>query len=370
MVRAIAKRGTVSVCEFRGMLRLRWSYRGKPYTLSTGTPDGILNRKIAKATALMIEGDIVTGNFDTTVEKYKAPTTQGTGISVIEMYQDFKAYRSKFLYDQSLDRYKALEKYLQQFFGDKKAQDVGEDLVEEFRLYLGKTLSLSTQRERLTTIKACWEWGIKRNYVSENYWEEALGKIKVPPKQKPDPFTKEEVNAILKGFRGSRDYSHYTEFVQFLFSTGVRLGEGIGLKWKHLSNDFSIVWIGETMTRKGVSKPTKTNRDRQFTLSPKIQSMLKSRYKNQSPDELVFLSPRGKHIDDHNFGRRAWESVLAEVKVRHRCPYTCRHTYISHSFTSGVHVGKISERVGNSVEVLLSRYAAYMDSSQETPDLF
>jgi len=370
MVQQKAKRGTVSVQSFRGMLRLRWTYRGERYTLSTGTPDGKLNRTVAEAKARIIEGDMVTGNFDPSLVKYSHSAQEITNISVVDLLAKFTEYKRKRLYDRSLDKFKALKAPVQEFFGDKPAANVDDDLADKFRLHLATWLAPVTQRERLITLKACWEWGIKQKLVTDNPWKDTLRSVKVPPKQKPKPFTHSEVKAILQGFQSSRHYNHYVDFVAFLFSTGCRLGEAIGLQWQHLSEDCGKVWIGESMSRGGKRKSTKTNRSREFKLPAKLQATLLARHQNQSPDALVFPSPAGKHIDDHNFCRRAWRSVLLTAKVPYRHPYNCRHTYISHALAAGCKPMAIAEMTGHDPKVLFSRYAADIGGGLQAPDLF
>jgi integrase len=129
----------------------------------------------------------------------------------------------------------------------------------------------------------------------------------------PKPFTSEEIKAIIQGFKTDKYYSHYVEFVEFLFGTGCRTGEAIGLCWKHLSGDCSTVWIGESLSR-GVRKSTKTNRARTIALTPKLQDILISlKPENIDPELPVFTSSKGNYIDDHNFRNRAWKSVLSKV---------------------------------------------------------
>ncbi len=70
MVGTKAKRGTVTVEGFRGMLRLRWSFKGKRHGFSLGVPDTVVNRIVAEGKARVIEGDMVTGNFDESLVKY------------------------------------------------------------------------------------------------------------------------------------------------------------------------------------------------------------------------------------------------------------------------------------------------------------
>lgn len=71
-IRKKASKGTVVVQVFKERLRLCWSYLGKRYYLYIGLPDSKLNRTIAEQKAHQIEGDIVTGNFDPTLKKYKS----------------------------------------------------------------------------------------------------------------------------------------------------------------------------------------------------------------------------------------------------------------------------------------------------------
>jgi integrase len=370
MRQAKAKRGTVAVRELRGMLRLRWSYRGERYNLSTGTPEGSVNRTIAEMTARIIEGDMVTGNFDPSLAKYRHQPQDVQSISVTALFEKFTAYKKKALYDRSLDKLKALKAPLKEFFGDKAAAAVGDDTADAFRMHLATWMSPATQKERLITLNACWEWGVNQKLLTENPWTEVRKRVKVSAGPKPKPFTPDEVQSILTGFRTLQRYSHYADFVEFLFSTGCRLGEAIGLQWQHLSNDFSTIWVGEAVARGGTRKPTKTNRSREFKLPTNIQKLLKNRYRGESADALVFTSPRGRHIDDHNFGQRTWKAVLSSVAVPYRYPYLCRHTFISHALEAGCKPMAIAEMTGHDPEVLFSRYASSIDGGLRAPDLF
>jgi integrase len=363
-----AKRGTVTVEGFRGMLRLRWSFKGKRYGFSMGVPDSAVNRIVAEGKAKVIEGDMVTGNFDDSLAKYRPVSNTVSDVTVIELFQKFQAHKTKKLYSQSLAKYKALHKPLTAFFKNRAAVKVDVSLAEKFCDFIALGMEPVTVRERLTTINACWEWGIKTKLLTVNPWGEVLRSVKVPPKQRPNPFTKPESEAILNGFRTSTAYGHYADFVEFLLSTGCRTGEAIALQWKHLTDDCSVVWIGESIARGGERKPTKTNRSRRFKLSPRVKALLKRRYSGQSPDSLVFPSPRGGHIDDHNFRSRAWVSILTSANVKYRHPYNCRHTFISHSLYMGMAPVKLAEITGHDVKVLLERYAADVSGGLEAVD--
>jgi integrase len=175
-----------------------------------------------------------------------------------------------------------------------------------------------TLKERLTLLSACWQWGIEQGVVENNPWSDLPNQVKVPPKQKAKPFTKKEIGAIVAAFRNDRYYYRYADYVEFLFSTGCRTAEAIGLRWKHLSDDCSTVWIGESLSR-GTRKFTKTNRARTIALTPRLQSLLlERRPSNYDADGLVFTSPKGKAIDDCNFRSRAWITILARLGIDYR----------------------------------------------------
>lgn len=371
MRRKKSQHGMVAVSEYRGVLRLRWTYQGERRCLPLGLPDTHINRLVAEQKAKIIEADIVTGNFDQTLQKYRSEKRQrAVDLTVCDMLERFMEYKRKSLYARSLDKFKALRTPLATFFKSRVAATINEEDASQFRLYLAGWLSPATQRERLTTLNACWKWALKQKLVTMNPWSEVLKRVKVPPNQKPKPFTKEEILAILEGFRSDRYYCHYADFVEFLLSTGCRLGEAIGLQWKHLSEDCSKVWIGEAITRGGDRKPTKTNRSRQFRLTSRLQRLLSQRSVGVLPDELVFPSPKGKHIDDHNFCKRIWTKVLLKAGVTHRTPYNCRHTFISYALWKGVPPMTIAEMVGHDPEVLFKHYAADIQGGLEIPEIF
>lgn len=356
------KKGTVAVQSFKGVLRLVWTYQGKQHYLYCGLADTPLNRIVAEGRAKLIEGDLVTGNFDPTLAKYR-PERQNQ-ISAVSLFEKFMERRSRQISKRSLEKYKALLNKLN-YFGNKPAISVNEKNAEEFIQKLATEIAAITLRERIILLRACWNWGIKQKFVLENPWIEL--KIKVPPKQKPKPFTKEEILKIIDVFQ--QQNPHYVDFVQFLFGTGCRTGEAIALQWKHVSNDCSQVWIGESLSR-GIRKETKTGRDRTINLTPHLQQMLLSRrLVNFKSSDLIFTAPAGGAIDDHNFRNRAWKPVLDSLGIPYRKPYTTRHTLISHALERNMNPVSIAELTGHNVQTLYEHYAGVINKTK-LPDIF
>ncbi len=86
-----SSKGTVSIEEFQGRLRLRWRYQGKRFTLSIGLPDSKVNRQVAQQKATTIELDIASGNFDASLKKYKPQIQNISSITVVTLFEEFVA---------------------------------------------------------------------------------------------------------------------------------------------------------------------------------------------------------------------------------------------------------------------------------------
>ena len=172
-----------------------------------------------------------------------------------------------------------------------------------------------------------------------------------------------EVQAILAAFKTDRYYRHYADFVAFLFGTGCRLGEAVALQWKHVADDCSTVWIGESVSR-GIRKTTKTGKDRTLTLTPKMAALLEDRKPaNVSPERLVFPAPSGKPINDHTFRRRAWKTIINRLGIDYRKPYATRHTAISHALANGANPLAVAEETGHDPQILFNHYASVIRRS-------
>ena len=170
--------------------------------------------------------------------------------------------------------------------------------------------------------------------------------------------------AILNAFKNHPHYQHYYPLVSFLFGTACRFGEAVGLKWKNVDNEFNNVFICESVSRGEHRSTTKTGKSRYVLLSPAIATMLRS-LKEQakpSPDDLVFPSPKGGAIDDHNFNRRAWHTIINQLGIEYRKPYSTRHTAISHALENGANYLQVAEASGHNPKVMHQSYASVIQA--------
>jgi integrase len=327
-------------------LRLRWNYGGKRYCLAIGTntPDA---QKAAKLKASKIERDILFEEFDPSLSRYKQEQFK-TAVDIWDSYTKHK--QTKVTQATQVHNYRCVRVRLLQWKGPLQSTTDAEKFLKAH-----SDIESITLRGYLCSLNAAWELAVSQKLVKVNPWKGV--KVKVPPQQRVKPFSEEEVRAIVGGFRSSPYYSHYTDFIVFLFSTGLRFGEAAGLRWGAVAEDYSSIWIGEIVTR-GVRRPTKTNRDRTIPLSKGLQALLQTRRPPRyNPDDLVFPSPEGNAIDSHNFRNRAWIKVLTELGIPYRKPYTTRATFISLALARGANPVELSAITGHNVQTMFKHYA-------------
>jgi integrase len=326
-------------------VRLRWSYGGRRFCLAIGTSTQD-TQKAARLKASTIERDILFDDFDVTLTKYKQEKLK-TVLAIWDAYTKFKHARVN---KHTLFNYHCVRVRLVQWKGSLQSTTDAEKFVKA-----QADIEPVTLRNYLCSLNAAWELARGRGLVKNNPFQGV--KVKVPPQQKPKPFSEAEAKAIIAWFKDSQHYSHYTDFVVFLFGTGLRFGEAAGLRWGAVSEDCSSIWVGEIMTR-GVRRPTKTNRDRTVPLTKGLGSLLLSRRPSHcAPDNLVFPSPEGGDIDSANFRHRAWLRMVKELGIPYRKPYTTRSTFISLALAKGVNPVTLSAITGHDVPTMFKHYA-------------
>lgn len=294
MARTKMQKGAVVVRSIKGRLRLVWTFCGKRYFFALELSDTRANRAIAELKAKQIERDIVNDLFDPTLEKYRAAyQRRGAGMSAVEVFEKYIAYKAKTLKQRSLEKYTFTLSHLRQFFRSEVAT---EGKCEQFKDWLSNRMEPITLKQRISFLKSAWAWAIEKKWVDENPWIEALRQVKVPPKQRAKPFSTEERRKIMAAFRRSHYYSYYADYVEFLLSAGCRPGEACALRWKHITDDCALVWVGEAYSR-GELGATKTNEQRFLRLTARLQDLLKSRRSpDAKPDDLVFPAAKGGYM--------------------------------------------------------------------------
>ena len=372
-------KGSVSIENYRNRIRLRWRHQGKRYALNLSAYNQ-LNLLQAKKTALQIEQDIITDNFDSTLVKYSGkPVAEVKAIpkSFVELFEEW-TISYKQMDCEVHTNYNSCRNMI------RKWGKVTQDNV------LGKlnkeTFCNGTYNRRLTILKSFADWLITKSYWKQNPFQLVQHKkVKHVKLAKREPFTENEISKILHAVKNdllcphaSRyKHSHYYAFLYFMFKTGVRNAEAIGLRVSSINCKDKTITIKEVMARtlknscsvNRVRKETKNGKIRQLPLTPDLYEILTPLIKNKQPDDLVFVSPTGKSIDDHNFQNRVFKVVLKNLNIPERTLYACRHTFGSRCIDQGITPVMTAFLMGNNPETALKRYTHQLAIPKELPKI-
>lgn len=316
-----ASKGSVSILVSNGRLQLRLRYAGKRHYISLGFSDTPQNRKLAEMKAREIELDILSGHFDQSLAKYKphsAFTTESPDITpkvtptIQELWEQYTNYKSSSVKETTRHYYTSFSRLFERL-GDVPLMD-----ALQVKARLENVTTVHQAKKTLMQLNAACNWAIKHGLVDSNPYDgmaNEMPKYRYQLEPKPNAFTEEERDRVVqafkdhkgnwngRGYTGSR-YNHYAPFVEFLFLTGCRPSEAIGLRWKHVSADGGFIRFEGSVTTSGnrVVDPIK-------------------------PDTT---------------------------------PYSCRDTFITTQILKGVPESVIAEWCDTSVEMIQKHYADFL----------
>ncbi len=236
-----------------------------------------------------------------------------------------------------------------------------------------KDLAPVTLNNRLTYLKKMANWAVGEGLISVNPW------LKVKPRKNSKkiikPFTKEESEAILSGFQ--KIYPAWVPFTKFLFLSGCRLSEAIGLCWRHVDFVRNEVCICESLPiaiTKGcyqrVRKDTKTGSVRFLSMNLSLTQLLEEMRPTVSrPDALIFTNPTGNnYIDSHNF-RSRWRKVLSAAGIPYRRPHIIRHSFASHAIEQGMPLTAVAYLLGHSDTRMVAQTYGHLINRPSLPSI-
>ena len=152
------------------------------------------------------------------------------------------------------------------------------------------------------------------------------------------------------------------DYLQFRFLTGMRTGEGNGLKWKYVDFERRLILIRETFVL-GEDEYTKTDSSqRDIQMSQPVYEALKRQWEVSGKlSEYVFCNREGHPIDNKNFSDRVWYPLLRHLGLAKRRPYQMRHTAATLWLASGEAPEWIARQLGHSsTQMLFTVYSRFV----------
>lgn len=390
-------KGEISIEDHRGKIRLRWRYNGVRYPLNLPHAYTAENMHHATVKIAEIKLDILKGCFDTTLEKYKeapahssntqksakpkVPSIQQNGSPVDGNIQDdnhlvnIKDLLPLFVYWAINIKSVNLEN-TSYYFNAKKLLERWDTLtIDDIPEKLNSLkVAPTTYNDRLTCIRGFLAWLLKKRKISDNPLEEVSRKKKRKQlNDKRRPLSEDDILLVLDAIKQDTycppasqfKHSFYYPFLYFIFHTGVRNAEAIGLRVKHVNISLKTVEISETFarTKRGsnhaarVRKGTKTENARYLPLGDELIDVLQVQIQGKKPDDFVFPSPTGLSIDDHMLQRRVFKPVTKALGLGDKDLYVARHSYGTRSIEQGISATSTAYAMGHATaETVIRNY--------------
>jgi integrase len=370
-------KGTVSIINAEGRIRLRWRYHTKRFSINLGEYNKI-NIVEAKKVALTIESDIIYNVLDITLLKYKKKLkVDALGNSLISMFEYWVInFRNKDC-DVHCD-YFQVKRMLMRWKNVNESSILG--------LLNSEALGPKTYSQRLSILKKFTEWLYKNKHWNSKPLEDVASRKRIRTKRLDrKPFTFEEIQLILEAIKTDRfnhEMSHYKHsfyypFLYFLFKTGCRPSEAVGLRVGSIDMEKNIILVKEILvspikTHKAslkVRKATKNGYERVLPLTDDLKYFIKPLMDGKESDDLIFKSNKNLAINLRDFQRHTFKPVLKKLGIENRVLYACRHTFASRCIDEGMSPITTAFLMGNSPEVALNTYTHQISLPNKLPKI-
>lgn len=372
----VKKFGKISIELNGSSYRLRWSVGSRRFCLAIGRADTDTALIAAEARAQEINSDILLGRFDESLSRYSPKHAQEiaiakTGLDLKEVWERYKiSSKRRVAKTTQADNWRTTNCCMARLSTEAL-------LLQRPYLVMPRLLefySVSTIKRVFADINAACNWATKTKLIQENPY---VGLVHELPKQRRSQRSREcfspaDIKQIIKNFKDDKAASFYAGYVELLALTGFRPEEAIALTWDDIIVCEKTVINVTKAHSKGELKATKTHDTRNFPCNTQLAEFLSKLPKTPNENNLIFPSPKGGYIDQHNFLSRYWRPIVGklvgEKKIKQYLPcYNLRHSFITRLIRQRLDVATVATLAGNSPKMIFNHYLA-ADTDVELPE--
>lgn len=213
------------------------------------------------------------------------------------------------------------------------------------------------------------KWGIVARNVCEA--------VEPPPPKKVAIEFWEEAE-LTEFLRAATSSQHYIAFL-LLASTGMRVGEVLGLRWDRVDLDKGVISVEVSYSYTGsgyeLEAPKTEAGRRSVDISDGVVAALRAHKSKQAKlrlklgekwedNNLVVATGTGRFVLGHNL-RKSFNVVVERAGLKRIPMYNLRHTHATIMLRRGVHPKIVQERLGHSdISVTLNTYSQVIPGLQ------
>jgi integrase len=317
------------------------------------------NARVAEQVTLKVAGD----RYVSHLEGYKGrkPTTIG----------DYRGYLSAHLVPMLGDRAisSITRKDVEQCVRAKLATN---DDDRKKRAKAGR-LSAKTVNNHLNFLSGLFSYAVKEEWATLNPVS-AVDRPSPPRADDDDELrflTIEEIEAVLRAVPD--DEFGATDRVLYLTAamTGLRQGELVALRWRHVRWTNSTIHVRLNYTRGREGSP-KSGKGRPVPMAKRVATELQRHYERsrfQGDDDRVFPHPLTGHYYDASKMRKRLKAAVAAAEVTPITFHELRHTFGTTMAANGKDVTKIKKWMGHASVSTTERYMHYAPHANDADDI-
>jgi len=264
------------------------------------------------------------------------------------------------------DRGYTLRAHLLPAFGDRPVRSIDRDEIRGWWRGLhdprrkGGRLSDSNANKLITELRAIFNWARDDYRLSENP-ADGIRKHRALTSERPDFFSVEEVDALLRAAESERDALIY----QVAVYAGLRRGEIVSLRWRCIDFTRSNIHITESVSA-GQDSLTKDSEGRSLPLVPQLAHALAAwRPDGARGDDLIFPGTLpGRKLDGNAVSKR-YRAARDRAGLRPLRFHDLRHTFGSLAADGGASLVQVQAWMGHSA---IQTTMIYLHSKSRTAD--
>ena len=241
----------------------------------------------------------------------------------------------------------------------------------------GKGISSLTVRNTRRYFIAALDSAVKMGLLIKN-----VVRLTEPPKaykEEVRPLDREQAAQLLNAAKEVGGDVYIATYIAL--STGMRIGEVMGLKWEDIFHDQKIITVRRSRvnTNHGIRiEETKTGVGRKIPVHDALLEALRFHEKRQEwqkeqlgdkwiEEGWIIAGQFGTNYDPAYFTSRKWKPLLAKAKLPDSISFhDLRHTHATLLLLAGVNPKIVQERLGHAnIQMTLDTYSHLLPDTQE-----
>ena len=246
------------------------------------------------------------------------------------------------------------------FFGSMRLPEIGPMDVQMFLAGKSKQVAAGTVltlRNRLSKVfGTAQKWGYLQSNPAQGAQVPALTDTRERVVLMP-----EQARALLAELG-----EPFRTMVLLALLSGVRRGELLALRWKHVNfNEHSITVVESVYMGQSAAPKTKASRRRVFIDEVVFESLARLRPEHFQPDDFVFHTGRGTSMNPHNVLARVIRPACKKAGIRPVTWHHFRYTYTTWANANGESIKALQAQLGhNDSKLTLGAYTQPVPAAQ------